>query len=112
MMLHVLGHELQGVAVAGDDERLPALGFGLAGQRRQDVVGLVARHRQVDEPERLRSSGQVGPLLGQQVGHGLALRLVVLELLVAEGLLRASQATITVSGRYSARILITMEQNP
>ena len=44
MMLHVPPGQLQRVAVAGDDEGLPPLGLGLAGEGGQDVVGLEAGH--------------------------------------------------------------------
>ena len=85
--LDVPAGQLERVAIAGDDERLPPLRFGLSGERGEDVVGLEARHRQVDEAERLGELGQVRPLLRKQIGHRLALRLVVLELPVSERLL-------------------------
>ncbi len=64
------------------------LGLRLPGQRREDVVGLEAGHRQVDESEGFRKLGQKRPLLREQIRHGLALGLVVLELAVPERLLR------------------------
>ncbi len=85
--VHVLADQLQGVPVPGDDHGVAALRVRLPGERGQDVVRLEAGKRHVDEAERLRQLGEVGPLLGQEVGHGLALRLVLFELGVTEGLL-------------------------
>ena len=65
----------------------PPLGLRLPGQRGEDVVGLETGHRQVDEPEGFRELGEERPLLREQIGHGLALGLVLLELLVPERLL-------------------------
>ena len=42
----VLGDQLEGVAVAGDDQHLEALGLGLGGERGDDVVGLEAVDRE------------------------------------------------------------------
>ena len=50
----VLGHRLEGVAVAGDDQHRSALVTGLVGQRRQDVVGLESLSRQRHDPHRVQ----------------------------------------------------------
>ena len=75
------------VAVAGDDDRADALALGLLGERAEDVVGLVARLDQVGDAERLHELGEAAHCCDSSVGHVRPLRLVLLELLVAEGLL-------------------------
>ncbi len=40
--LHRASHQLEGITVAGDDEDFPSVVDGLAGERGDDVVGLVA----------------------------------------------------------------------
>ncbi len=83
----VVVDDLQRVAVAGDHERAAALPLGLFGERAEDVVGLVARLHQVGDAERVHEARQVRPLPRERLGHGRPLRLVAVELVVAEGLL-------------------------
>ena len=99
--VHVFAGQLQSVAIAGDDEGLAPFRLGLAGKGAQDVVGFVAGQRQVDEAECLRQLDEEGPLLGQRVGHGLALSFVFLELRVPEGLLLGVP-----SGYHRARLVL------
>ena len=83
----VVADELQGVAVAGHDDRAHAFALRRRGERAEDVVGLVPRLDQVHETEGIDQVGEARPLLREQVRHLRPVRLVVLELLVAEGLL-------------------------
>ena len=76
---------LHDVPVPGDDGGVDALGFGLASQRAQHVVGLVAIARENGDVQRLDDLLDARHLLAQLVGHALAGALVVGELLVAEG---------------------------
>ena len=87
MMLTCCARQLQGIAVACHYHRLPPFGLRLAGESAEDVVGFVAGQGEIDEAEGRAELGEVGPLLGQKIGHGLPLGLVLLELLVPEGLL-------------------------
>ena len=68
--------QLVGVAVAGHDHHRDLALAGLAGQRRDHVVGLPALDPDVGEPERLGERREVRPLLLEQVGARLALGLV------------------------------------
>ena len=73
---HSLADQLVGVAVAGDDHHLDPLLAGLAGQRGDHVVGLVALDLDVGVAEGVDQRHQVRPLLAQQVGPRFALGLV------------------------------------
>ena len=80
-----VGHELEHVEVAGDDRRVEPVALGLDGQRADDVVGLVAGQLVDRDPERLDDLADLRELVAQVVRHPLPGRLVVGELLVAEG---------------------------
>ena len=82
----VLGHELERVAVAGEDQHLHALGQGLGDERGDDVVGLVALQREVPDPQRVEHLVDQRELAGELVGGLVALRLVLGVLREAEGL--------------------------
>jgi hypothetical protein len=77
--------ELEEVTVAGDHHHLDALPRRAVGDRGDDVVGLVALHPQVAVTEGLDQRLEVRPLLGQQVGPGPALGLVLFVLGLAPG---------------------------
>ena len=65
--------ELEHVEVDGDDRRLEVLArVELAGDRADDVVGLVARHLVDRDAQRLDDLADLGELVAQVVGHALA----------------------------------------
>ena len=76
--------ELVGVAVAGDDEHVVATVTGLGGQRGDDVVGFGPGQLDGADAERLDDLVHEPELLAQDVRRRLPVRLVVLDLLVAE----------------------------
>ena len=79
-----LGDELEGVAVAGeDDDALPG-GVGAGRQRADHVVGLEARQLGVDEAEGLHHRAEVRLLLAQKVRGRGPPGLVLLVALLAE----------------------------
>ncbi|MGX1370781.1 hypothetical protein RKD19_006140 [Streptomyces canus] len=82
----VLGDQLEGVAVPGDDQHVEALGLGLGGERGDDVVGLEAvdgEARDVHRVEELADQLDLALELVRGLGTvGLVLR----ELLGAPGL--------------------------
>ena len=81
---HVIGDQLQRVPVAGHDQHAHAVGRALGGQRRDDVVGLVAGQRQPPDPERVQHLEDEGQLPAE-VRRGLPpVRLVLDILLVPE----------------------------
>ena len=73
---HVLGAELEGVAVGGDDARLDPRLVGARGQRGDHVVRLPALELEVAVAERLHDGPEVRELLAQQVRHRAAPLLV------------------------------------
>ena len=73
---HVLGAELEGVAVGGDDARLDPRLVGARGERRDHVVRLPALELEVAVAERLHDGPEVRELLAQQVRHRAAPLLV------------------------------------
>ena len=73
----VLGAELEGVAVGGDDARLDARLVRAGGERRDDVVRLPALELEVPVAERLHDRAEVRELLPQEVGHRLPVDLVL-----------------------------------
>ena len=77
--------ELEGVGVAGEDQRLDLFPFGLAAQRSQDVVGLVSRHLVGGDSEDGYELPNPSELAAQLGRSGRPVRLVVGELQVAEG---------------------------
>ena len=83
----VVADDLQGVAVAGHDDRRDAVPSRLGGQRAEDVVGLVAGQHEIVDTEGREHLRQVRPLHRERLGHVRTMGLVVLVLLVAEGLL-------------------------
>ncbi len=83
-----LGHELDGVAVTGEDQHLHALGHGLGGERRDDVVGLVAVELHVRDVERVEDPLDQRQLAAELPRRLVALGLVLGVLLEAEGLAR------------------------
>jgi hypothetical protein len=78
---HVLGAELERVAVGRDDARADAGPVRTSGERRDHVVGLPALELEVAVAERLHDRPQVRELLPQQVRHRPPLALVRLQLL-------------------------------
>ena len=80
----VVVHQLQRVAVAGDDQHFIALIFGDLGERADGVVGLHALDLDHGDVERFRRVAG-GLALGLEVvGNGLALGLVARQLFVAK----------------------------
>ena len=75
---HVVGDELERVAVGGDDGRLDPRLVGLRRERGDDVVRLPALELEVAVAERLDDRPEVRELLAQEIRHRPALRLVVL----------------------------------
>ncbi len=73
---HPVADQLVDVAVAGDDHHRDLRLARAPGQGRDQVVGLEALGLDVGEAEGLDGRRQVRPLLAQQVGPRLALRLV------------------------------------
>ncbi len=79
----VVAHELEGVAVGGDDGGLDAGLVGAVRERRDHVVRFPALELEVPVAEGLDDRPEVRELLPQEVRHRLALALVGLERLVA-----------------------------
>ena len=77
-------HELQGVAVPGDDQDIVAEGFALLGEGAADIVGLVAVHFDDGDAEGAAGVAGGGALGLEVVGHGLAGAFVGFEFVVAE----------------------------
>ena len=76
--------QLEQVAVPRHHHHVESALARLAGQRRDHVVRLVARHLDVLVSERVHERVHVGPLLGEQIGAFAAARLVlVIDLLAA-----------------------------
>ena len=86
---HVVGDQLERVPVAGDDEGVHALGFCLGGERRDDVVRLVACRGQPADAERVEHLEDQADLAAELVRGLGAARLVLDVLLVPEGRLAA-----------------------
>ena len=76
--------QLQHVAVARDDEHVHARVDRLAGQRGDDVVGLVTRHRQVRDAQCVEHLEDQAELAAEIAWGFLAVRLVLDVLLVPE----------------------------
>ena len=79
-------HELRQILVAGGDERVQAGGGRLGGERTDDVVGLDALDLQQRQAHGAHDGVQRLDLAGELVRHRRAVRLVVGEQVVAEGL--------------------------
>jgi hypothetical protein len=77
--------QLEGVAVAGDDDHVDALGGPPGGQRGDDVVGLDALHAQLGHLHGLQHLPDEGHLGGEEAGGLLAPGLVFGVEVVAEG---------------------------
>jgi hypothetical protein len=75
---HIVGDELEGVSIRGDDGRLDSRLIGLGRKGGDDVVRLPALELEVAVAEGLDDRAEVRELLAQQVRHRLALGLVVL----------------------------------
>ncbi|CAB4829412.1 unannotated protein [freshwater metagenome] len=83
--LHVwIADELVAVAVACDDYHVVTSVLGLLRQGGQNVVGLPADELEPGDPQRVEHFAHEAHLLAQDVGRGLALRLVGRVHLVAE----------------------------
>ena len=101
---HVVGDELQRVAVAGDDQHPEILRLGLRGQRGDQIVGLepvFGQHRDAERPQHL--FGDVD-LAAELVGRGGPPLLVLRVLLFAERLAGH------VEGRRDVRRLLVAQQ--
>ena len=83
-----LGDQLEGVAVAGEDQHVEVVGEGLGDQGGDDVVGLVAVLAQVLDLEGVEDLVDERQLAGELVGGLVALGLVLGVLLEAERLPR------------------------
>src|SRR5690606_26561176 len=81
----MLGHQLEQVAVPGDDQHIRALLLSLWRDRADDVVRLVAFHLQDRDVERLHQLADAIDLDAQLVRHLVARALVLVEELVAPG---------------------------
>ena len=86
---HVVGDQLERVPVAGDDEDVMPSASRLGGERRDDVVGLVARRGQVPDAERVEHLEDQADLAAELVRRLGPARLVLDVLLVPEGRLAA-----------------------
>ncbi len=82
---HVVVDELEGVAVAGDDEDVVARRAGLRGEGGDDVVGLVAGGGQVADAERVQHLEDEADLAAELVRGLRPAGLVLDVLLVPEG---------------------------
>lgn len=82
----VIAHELEGVAVAGDDQHVEARGLGLGGERGDDVVRLEAVHGEPYGVHRVQQLTDQLDLTLELVGRLGAVRLVLGEVLGAPGL--------------------------
>ena len=82
---HVVVDELEGVAVAGDDEDVVARRAGLRGEGGDDVVGLVAGGGQVADAERVKNLEDEADLAAELVRGLRPAGLVLDVLLVPEG---------------------------
>ena len=80
---HVLGAELERVAIRRDDARSHTGGVGPSGEGRDHVVGLPALELEVPVTEGLDDRPEMRELLAQQVGHRASLGLVLLRHLLA-----------------------------
>ena len=69
--------ELQHVEIAGQDRDVDVLRLGLAHERRDDVVGLVALDVVGRDVERLDDLADLRDLIAQVVGHAHPVRLVL-----------------------------------
>ena len=78
-------HQLVRVAVAGDDDDVDRRVAGLGGEGGDDVVGLEARQLDDRDAERLDHLADQAHLLAQDVGRRVAVGLVGVDPLVAEG---------------------------
>ncbi len=85
-------HELEGVAVAGDDQHVHLLPGGPVGERGDQVVGLEAREREVGHAERVEHLEDQADLAAEVLRGLLAVGFVLLVRLVAEGGLRPVEA--------------------
>ena len=81
----MVGDELEGVTVARDDDAVPALCLAAAGDGADEVVGLVAHHVVAGDVHGGEDIVQKGHLLMEFLGHTVAVGLVALVRLVAEG---------------------------
>ncbi len=82
---HVVVDELEGVAVAGDDEDVVARRAGLRGEGGDDVVGLVAGGGQVADAERVQHLEDEADLAAELIRGLRPAGLVLDVLLVPEG---------------------------
>ncbi len=108
----VLVDELRHVLVAGRDHRLLAGGRRLACERADHVVGLDALDAQQRHAQRLDGFEQRRDLRAQVVRHRRAVRLVLGEQVVAEGLARRVEHHGHALGRASSSSLCSMFSTP
>ncbi|CAK7285478.1 hypothetical protein SGPA1_31351 [Streptomyces misionensis JCM 4497] len=95
----VLADQLEGVAVAGDDQHLEALGLGLGGEGGDDVVRLEALHGEARGVHRVQELADQFDLALELVGALGAVRLVLGEALGAPGLAGDVEGHREVGGR-------------
>ena len=95
--------QLEGVAVAGADDHLGALGDGLRGEGGDDVVGLEALDADVPDAQRVEHLAQQRQLPGELGGRGRAAGLVLGVLGGPEGLAGDVEGHADVGGRLVAQ---------
>ena len=96
----VLPGELEGIAVAGDEQGLHAHFLALAGEGAQNVVGLKALAFDDAQAHALKKIADDGVLLAQFLGHGLAVGLVAVVEIGAEGVLAHVESHRRRRGRF------------
>jgi hypothetical protein len=99
----VLGHQLEGVTVTRDDQHIEALGLGLRGERRDDVVGLETVHREPLRVHRVQHLADQLDLPLELVRGLRPVRLVLGELLGAPRLARDVERHREMRGRLVAQ---------
>ena len=97
----VVADQLEGVAVAADDQDVHAVAGGLGREGRDDVVRFVAGGGQVPDSERVEDLVDQADLAVEGVGRLLAARLVLVVLLVPERRLAAVERD-----RHVRRLLV------
>ncbi len=95
----VVGDQLEGVAVTGDDQDLEAGRLRLGGERRDDIVRLIAVHGEAHRVHRVEHLADQLDLALELVRRLGAVRLVVGELLGAPRLARDVEGHREVRGR-------------
>ena len=96
----VLPGELEGIAVAGDEQGLHAHFLALAGEGAQNVVGLKALAFDDAQAHALEQIADDGVLLAQFLGHGLAVGLVAVVEIGTEGVLAHVESHRRRRGRF------------